>query len=316
MSKRMLLLNILLLVGCVYLGRMVYQDFSEFDNTHKVVAVEPESAENKGADSKALAVQSPSPVTPSENMVISEKNLFLESRSLQAATAVPVPEVAPALNPKPMLMGVAMVGSEPRAFVQNVRAQPGQRSTKILKVGEAYEGYKVAQIQRGRVELSYTSPSGNVTTQVLDINDAANRAARTAARTPLTPSQVISIGSQNAATVAAQQVPAIDDQNRRVIRTPFGDVTAPPGMQGAPARALPINPANQNRLLQQQEQQLQQQSQQQSQQSRTETTPMRRNEVIDEQGRRVIRTPFGDIIRPMETPPQSSPPTTIPPQPN
>jgi hypothetical protein len=315
MSKRMLLLNILLLVGCVYLGRMVYQDFSEFDETHKVIAVEPESAENKGADSKALTVQNPTPVTPSENMVISEKNLFLESRSLQAATAVPPPEVAPALNPKPILMGVVMVGSEPRAFVQNLRAQPGQRSTKILKIGELYEGYKVAQIQRSRVELSYTSPSGNVTTQVLDINDVANRAARAAAKTPLAPSQVISVGSQNAAAAAAaaaQQMPAIDEQNRRVIRTPFGDVTAPPGIQGAPARQLPINPANQNQLLQQQEQQLQQQSQQ----SRTQTTPMRRNEVIDEQGRRVIRTPFGDIIRPAEVPTQSSPPTTIPPQPN
>lgn len=312
MTKRLLLLNTLLLLACVYIGRMVYQDFSEFNETHKVIAVEAETTESKGADGKAVVLPKPAPLSPPEFMVISEKNLFLESRSLQAATTTPVQEAPPPLNPKPLLVGVASVAGEPRAFVQSLRAQPGQRPTKILKIGETYEGYKVAQIQRNRVELSYTSPSGNVTTQVLDLNDTTNRTARSAARTPVAPTQVLTAGGPAGAVAPGapqQQMPALDQQGRPIIRTPFGDIQAPVGMQ-TPNRPLPVNPANQNQLLQQQEQGMQQRD------ALRQQTTTRRNEIIDDQGRRVIRTPFGDIIRPAETPQQASPPTTIPPQPN
>jgi len=114
-------------------------------------------------------------------MVISDKNLFWKAAACRPLQRCP-PGSGSGAESQAYPHGGGDGGSEPRAFVQNVRAQPGQRPTKILKLGELYEGYKVAQIQRGRVELSYTSPSGNVTTQILDINDAANRAARTAAK--------------------------------------------------------------------------------------------------------------------------------------
>jgi hypothetical protein len=314
MTKRLLLLNTLLLLACVYIGRMVYQDYSEFNETHKVIAVEAETTESKGADGKAVVIQKPAPLSPPEFMVISEKNLFLESRSLQTAATTPVQEAPPPLNPKPLLVGVASVGGVPRAFVQSLRAQPGQRPTKTLKIGETYEGYKVSQIQRNRVELSYTSPSGNVTTQVLDLNDTTNRAARSAARTPVAPTQVVTAGGPAGAGAPApgqQPMPAIDQQGRPVIRTPFGDVQAPVGMQ-TPNRPLSVNPANQNQLLREQEQQ----RMQQPDTLRQQNTTTRRNEIIDDQGRRVIRTPFGDIIRPADPTQQASPPTTIPPQPN
>lgn len=301
MTKK-LLLNVVLLAACVYVGRTVMLDYREFDATHKVMTVEPESAEKK--DKAAARAATPrASLNANEFMVISEKNLFLESRNLQAASAAPVVEVAPPLNPKPTLMGVATVGDAPRAFIQNVRAQAGQKATKTLKLGDTYEGYKVSKIQRNRVELTYTSSSGNVTTQVLDLNDPAQRGPRPQGKTPVTQSQVISVGGQpvnaggqQAAAAALPPGQALDEQGRRVVRTPFGDVLQGGGAAGGtPARAG-LSPAQQL-----QQQQLQEQTTLQQQQKQNAAPP--RNQIIDDQGRRVIRTPFGDIVRPPDTPP-------------
>jgi hypothetical protein len=266
--------------------------------------VQPESLE------EIKPISGPStriPVSPTDHMVISDKSLFLESRSLQTASAAPVVETAPQLNPKPILMGVAQVGAEPRAFIQTLRAQPGQRPTMTLRLGQIYEGYKVSNIKNTRVELSYTSPSGNVTTQVLDIHDDSKRGMRAAIKTPLAQSQVISIGGPamqpagGSGQPPGAQGPAVDDQGRRVLRTPFGDIVQGAN-QGLQQRGPGASPMSQRDQLLQQIQQQEMQARP-DQQMRT-ATPVRRNEVIDDQGRRVIRTPFGDIVRPPEpTPP-------------
>ena len=247
MSKRLILLNLLLLSGCFLLSLSIYRDFIAFREANRTESINGR-ADEAGQIGSPPSLSYPSKSYPSkidslEFKLIADRNLFLESRSLQVLAGPQAIQSAPPLEPKPLLLGVATAGSETRAFVQGGQVQPGQKRTRILRVGDEYQGYRVTQISTSLLELSFTSNDGNITKMVLDFKDQRKGQPRgpAAQSTMAPPSQIITVGSVGPSSAALSSarpaVPAsmpvsgppmraneyIDGQGRRMARTPFGD---------------------------------------------------------------------------------------------
>ncbi len=279
MNRRVLVLDALLLVLCISLGRQVRRDFQKFRMEHSSASI-PVVAERE--DKRPVSMGGYAPVTLSAAAYepVSSKNLFLESRNLKSQEDNQAVEAVPPMNPKPILVGVAKVGDQMRALVRRQQVQPGKRAVDTLRIGDLYEGYKVNQITADRVEFAYTSSAGQVTSQVISLFDPANRQGRQVPdrATPVSASQIIQVGAGAGAPSGAPALVAPS--------TP----AAAPGAANAPAaaRSIPVpgqTAGGEGRAG--------------SQAGGARTSrPMQRNEFIDDQGRRVIRTPFGDVVRP------------------
>lgn len=253
MSKRLILFDLVLLVACIYIGRSVYRDFLLFrtnHNAHTTRAPEDTGQNDPALTAALLPLKAAVPVDNAAFTHISQKNLFLQSRNL-TEDAAEVVEVVPQLNPKPILIGVIKIGSESKAMLLNPATAPGQKGSSTVRMGDVVQGYKVSQITSEQVQLTYTSPTGAVTSQSLDLKDLKGRPQRPLVKTPLAESQVVNVAPRPAPAVAINpaEVPQaplraneyIDSQGRRVARTPFGDkVLSAPG--GSPAGGPSTNP--------------------------------------------------------------------------
>lgn len=276
MNSRLVILNLLLLAGCVWLARLVKLDMQKFTAEHH--SVPDQVSQSSEAEAKGFSpYQPPKPVDTPAYLHVSTKNLFLASRNLTAPETATEAETAPVLNPKPVLIGVAKNGDRTQAVVRRAPSAPNRRSMVTLQAGDMYEGYKVTKISEKQVELTFTSANGQSINQFINFADPATRTASAPpppAMTAAAPGQIIQVGDPGAAN--ANPAAAVSQVNAAVA-----GVDPASGMATAnqPAAANPASNTRRN-------------------------IPMRRSEYIDSQGRRVIRTPWGDIVRPTESSPK------------
>ena len=263
----MILFNMFLLILCMYVGRTVYHDYLAFRDTHQAQTVSNRGEEKQPDLAPRVPLFDPKAVAQLNQvqyLPVSEKNLFLESRSLTKDAASPAAEAPPPLEPRPVLLGIAKVGNDSRALIFHSKPAQGQRASRMVRLGDDVLGYRVAQIASNKVELTYTAPSGTVSTQVLDLSDPASRMMRSPVRTPITENPVINIGSRpqtipinpaialQGANMQLRRNEFIDDQGRRIARTPFGDKVIATAEQeaissaSAAAATATTRPANRN----------------------------------------------------------------------
>jgi hypothetical protein len=159
------------------------------------------------------------------------------------------------------------------------------RRTKIVRLGDTFEGYTVTDISANRMVLEYGDQR-----EVIPLYDPAKHPAPSG-KTPIIATRVVnfgaaagsgSAGSRRTTTqprATQQAARATNEPNRRVVTT-----SSPTTTRRASGRS--------------DSQQSRQGATRQGSISRQSAPKKATNETIDDQGRRIIRTPFGDIVRP------------------
>jgi len=287
MARNWLFVNIVLLAVVGMLGWQLTVQVKRFTVTNDIDRLKP-----GGGPKAQITVESPltpPPVTPRYNPadfgVIAAQNLFTDTRGKVDTEETKVVETVPELNPKPLLVGVAIWGDRRIASVVEPQAgsgnRPGRRSS-LKQVGDIYQGFTITDITRDQMVLEFGSRR-----EVIPLYDGSKHSGQTG-KTPILATRVVNFGSAGPGTgVAATVVASAGAAAPRATAAPGGPTStaiggstpARPGAQ--PPETRPASPVNR--------------------QIPGEAQPATWNERIDEQGRRVIRTPFGDIVR--EKPP-------------
>jgi hypothetical protein len=278
MTKNWLAINAVLLLLSGFLGWRLYTSAKTFRLENDVAKIQPsKDPKNTIALEAALApVKPPVVYNPADFAIIPAQTIFSDTRAKEeAAAAAPVVAEAPPLQVKPILVGVTLVGEQKLASVIDpVAPNPARRST-TKRLGDSFQGYIITDITRDQLVLERGSRR-----EVIPLFDSSKHPAQgTAAqggRTPILPTRIVAIGGGGSSGQGAAQ-PVQGGQRPVPASAASGAAQA-----GAPAVQPPgRNPTQPGRQV--------------SPASQTAPTPS----PTDQQGRRVIRTPFGDVpVRP------------------
>jgi hypothetical protein len=234
-----------------------------------------------------MAAESPPPkLAPARNYsaaefsIIPEKNVFSQSRSKEEKVEETVSSEPAPLTQKPVLVGVVLSDAQWTATIIEPSGSPqGQkRRAQIKRVGDFYQGYKIASISSDRIVLE-----SGTRKEIIPLHEGSKRAR--GGKTPILTTRVVPIGAGTAGggtPVSAASGGTGAARTATPVSVPVAaSAGQPAGTQTAvtPARSTPV-------AVQQQPQE--QATQQQAPSAGSTNT----------QGQRVIRTPFGNIVRP------------------
>jgi hypothetical protein len=284
MNRNWIVVNMFLIAVAGVLGWQLYLSAQRFqiDNDPAGIVPRPDPKSEISGGGELLPLQAPQRVDALEFGSIPSKNLFTATRGVEDAQeeAPAEPEAQPLTN-KPVLVGVTLVGGEQTALVNDPASKQARR-TKIVRLGDTFEGYTVTEISANRMVLEYGSRR-----EVIPLYDPAKHPTPSG-KTPIIATRVVNFGkgaasgstgtSRTTAQPTQQAVRTTRDQGRRVVTTSTPTTSS---------RASGRSNTQQTR---------QSATRQGNAQNRSATKSA--NETIDAQGRRIIRTPFGDIVRP------------------
>jgi hypothetical protein len=219
MVRRLILINLLLLLvavaGVVKLRRAAIA----FSTEHRVDKIQPESEKPLPKAAEALVTASPKEWTE-----IASRNPFSFDRN-----DVPVVAVAPAVEqpkrPKPVLFGTMMLGKERIALM----SPSGNRVSVPLKVGETLDEWTIVDIQDKSVTVKWQDVKESVI-----MNDPTAQVAREYSKTGATTtnqSNITAVAPFASAPAPAPSVqspanatppPSPSGRKQIVIQTPFG----------------------------------------------------------------------------------------------
>ena len=276
MTKKWIAITLLLFVVTGLLGWRLYNSVKEFNTENDLSQIQPvQDIKQKIAQDKSLPRLAPNVSRPSsEFAMVPENNLFSESRTREEKGDSAAANEPPALTQKPILVGVSIVDNQKRASVIDP-ASPSQgrnRRSQVKRIGDIYRGYTITDISPTHIVLE-----SGTRKEIIPLHEGSKK--QQSGKTPILSTRIVSIGGGTIAggtpvvTVGASPVSQ---------RTPVSVGGAGGGAQ--PVAVLPG--AAQQRA------------------SQTNVTP---SQVIppqvpatetDAQGRRIIRTPFGNIVRP------------------
>jgi hypothetical protein len=278
MTKKWIAINLLLLAIAALLGWRLRLSIVQFGAENNLAKIQP-AADLKKAMLQEKLVFKPVPVrnyNPAEFAVIPEKNLFTDSRSKEAKVENLAPPEPPPLAQKPILIGVTVTDKERTASIIDPAVQPSPndrgRRSQFKKIGDVYQGYTITEILPDRIVLE-----SGTRREVIPLREGSKRAQ--GGKTPILSTRIVPIGAGGASggTIVnvAGSTPGAAPQRTAV--TSIGSPAAPAGsqpatvIQPAPARSTAVQPASPS------------------------AQPSPAGESVPT---RVIKTPFGDIVRP------------------
>ncbi|MBN2242517.1 MAG: hypothetical protein JW793_07490 [Acidobacteria bacterium] len=290
MTTKWIAVNLLLLLIAVIAGRQLYVSVEEFKAENDLSKIQPDPSLNQRIAQETIL---PPPLADSRTnasdfAVIPEKNLFLESRTREDSGESPLASGTMPASQKPVLVGVVLSEDQKIASLLEPQARGQKSEVLIKKIGDTYEGYTVTAIEPDHIVLDNGSQR-----EIITLGDGSQAARK--GRTNVVPTRVVSIGG-GAATgniqvervaggTAAPQTPQAPPA--RTVNPGGGDtrtnMIAVSGIQPGGQQTTPAPTGN----LQQQEN---------TQTPRTQPavpTPGAAQRIP-----RVIRSPFGDIVRP------------------
>jgi hypothetical protein len=282
MTKKWIAINLLLLAVTGLLARQLYVSVLRFYAENDLSKIQPA----RDLKQKTVA-ESPMPkLTPAriysaaEFSIIPEKNVFSQSRSKEETVEDVTPSEPPPLAQKPILVGVMLSDTQQTASIieQSGTSQNQNRRAQIKRIGDFYHGYKITSITSDRIVLE-----SGTRREIIPLHEGSKRAR--GGKTPILSTRVVSIGSGAAGGgIAVSTVPG-GTSTARTATPATVPVAATPGQQAGGQTAT--TPARQAPVAVQQQPQVQATQQQAPSTGGTDT-----------QGQRVIRTPFGTIVRP------------------
>lgn len=151
--KYVLLLDVLLIAVCVWMGLAVRRQWLANARTYQVSRILAPSV----AMQQAVEKQKSGEALRKNYMVIASRNLFSPDRNDQIAHE----EAAKARPPKPVLFGVINLKEATLAMM----SPPGSRDFRSLKVGDKIGEYTLTRILANKVELQWGSETVETTTE-------------------------------------------------------------------------------------------------------------------------------------------------------
>lgn len=216
MMRRLLVLNVVLVVVLIAMAVRFYDDWINFEATHQIAAIqaEPEAVPTLAAAATATAGAR----TPEDWTEIPSHNPFSFDR-----TDIPIVEpIAPPKPPgtKPILFGTISLGKEPLAMVAS--GQPaGNRNYRPMRIGEVIDGWTITKI----LDKSITIKADQLEDSVI-MNDPTAQVQRESTRTAAVAAPVISTSQpqpEASPLTAAPSPSSAPTRRRRILQqTPFG----------------------------------------------------------------------------------------------
>jgi hypothetical protein len=290
MTRNWIAVNVLLAAVTGVLVWQLYAAINRFRQENDVAKIQPVSDIRNIPVEKGLPAPQPlRHYNAGEFDVIPAQNLFSETRAREEKVEAPAPvETAPSLEVKPVLVGVTLSGSQRLALISDPGETSG-RKTRTKRLGDTYRGYTVVDINESQMVLQ----AGN-RREVIPLFDSSKRPTQ-GGKTPIIATRVVAFGAPAGATPASG-TPARGAPAANVGSPARPTAATPPGSNVttviSPAQAAASQNAQSGNTRGSQPQQGRQ----------VQGATPAWNERTDEQGRRIIRTPFGDIVRP-ERPP-------------
>jgi hypothetical protein len=282
MTRNWIAVNIVLIIIAGVLGWRLYASIKLFKAENNPAKIQP--ARDPKQKIALEAGMPPLQLLPQYNVadfgIITAQNLFSDTRTKEEKVeAAAVPEVQP-LVVKPILVGVTLFDDQRMASVVDPTAGGGGRKSQTRRLGDTYQGYTITDITPDQLVLE----RGN-RREVIPLFDSGKHPAQGApaqsGKTPILPTRVIAFGGGGSSGQGVAQ-PVVG--GARTVAA--GSPSVPPGQAsqgGAQSSANRNVPAAQGRQVPGAQQ---------------PATAQPAGGPVDQQGRRIIRTPFGDIPAP------------------
>lgn len=275
MRKNWVVLNVVLLLTAVLLGWQLRVSIRRFSANNDLARIQPVKDLKKGSADEALpALQRPAAYNPVQYQTIPDQNLFSESRTREDKTeTAAVPEVPP-LTQRPVLVGIVASGDKQMALIVDPSGAGSGRKTHTKRLGDTYQGYTVTEITESKMVLENGGRR-----EVIPLFDGSKRPGQ-GGKTPVIATRVVSFG----AATAAAGGPSVQKATPAATRPAAAAASVP---VGTPAAGSPA--AQQGGIVR---------GAQGRQAAGAPLDGQPSGEPTDGQGRGVIRTPFGTILRP------------------
>jgi hypothetical protein len=279
MTKKWIAVNLVLLATACLLGWQLKVSADRFNADNDLAKLQPvkDLKQKLTAEAGLPALKPPGPHNAAEFAVIPEKNIFTETRAREEEKdqAPAVPDI-PELKQKPVLVGVAIAGDQRMASIidPTTPAAPGRKS-QTKRLGDVYQGYTITDITESQMVLE-----SGTRREIIPLYDGAKRKGQPE-KTPILATRIVNFGGGGViGGPTASAGSAISVATARQTAPQAGSPTSPSiGSAQRPAQGQ--QPAAKPAAAQ-------------AQQPPAFYNP---SETTDAQGRRVIRTPFGDIVR-------------------
>jgi hypothetical protein len=278
MRKKWVVLNVGLLLTAVFLAWQFRASIHRFNADNDLARVQPAKDLKKGSAEETLPpLQPPARYDSAKYQTIPDQNLFSESRTKdEKADVAAVPEVPP-LTVRPVLVGVLASGDKQMALIVDPSASGSGRKTQTKRLGDTYQGYTVTDITESKMVLENGGRR-----EVIPLFDASKRPGQ-GGKTPVIATRVVSFGAGPSSPGGASPQRA-GSATVAAARPTTAAASVP---VGTPAPATPA--AQQSGIVR---------GAQGRQVTGTPQGGQSLGETTDSQGRTVIRTPFGNIVRP------------------
>ncbi len=292
MNKKWIAINLVLLSIAALLSWQLHISIGRFNTENNLSNLRPtQDLKQKIAIDKALPEVQPRPIYNAGDFgVIADQNVFSESRTRpETAEAAPVVAAVPELAIKPVLVGVTLFGNQRLAAIIDPTVQGTARRAQTKRVGDVFQGYTITDITERQMVLEAGGRR-----EIIPLHEGSKRQGQQGGKTPILATRVVSIGKGSAGTSTATGSPSTASAIAPAGRpSPASSIPAQTvtGSSGAPVAA---GSAGGIRILPQQGRQ----ATPIAPGSQTPATGTQAPGAIPPPGSRVIRTPFGDIVRP------------------
>jgi hypothetical protein len=281
MTRNWIAVNFVLLLLAALLGWQLHMSVKGFRVENDLAKLQPvQDPKQKITQEGGLPPLSPPKrQSAAEFANIPAQNVFSESRTKDEKTDTPAVVEIPALQVKPVLVGITLSSRQRLAAIVDPALQTA-RKVQTKRIGDTYQGYTITDIAPNQIVLEYGTRR-----EVIPLFDAAKHPVQ-AGKTAIQPTRVIAFGGGGqAGTAGSSGTPIVSTAASRPAAGSPGVAqigTSPaPGSAGAQAGiARPAaQPGRQTPGIPQQ-------------------APSNPSQQTDGQGQRVIRTPFGDVFGP------------------
>lgn len=172
MKRRILLVNLVLLVGIFILAQQLVSGWWEFEMTSNVREL-VRSAQKHQTSAEQLAVLTPEPVQPfAQFAVVPERDLFSQERRPPVPEEETAQEQAtqeekpPVLSAKPFLYGISAARGKKQALM-TILTDDKKREPLKVRLGDQIQGYTVTDIGKSTVTLTWKDRK-----EIIDMRDA------------------------------------------------------------------------------------------------------------------------------------------------
>lgn len=289
MTKKWMAIGVLLFIVAALLGWWLHGSIRKFNADNDLEKLQPSrDTMQKMAHEKSLPqLPAAKSYIPGEFAVIPENNLFSESRSRweEETGGAALPEVRP-LSRKPVLVGINITDNQKTALLVDPResSRDRNRRAEIKRIGDVFQGHTIADIAPHHIVLESGSRK-----EIIPLHEGSKQTP--GGRTPILSTRVVSFSG---GTVSGGTPIVTGASKASTARTAAAAKKSTPAAASKPKAvstvAETVTPARQPRA---------------SLPVRTlppqQTPAQQRNPAMESSSpnSRVIRTPFGDIVRPV-----------------